>query len=116
MQKIRYYYNNTIDFIWGTILIVVFAGSLIGGPALLFYQIFRYLKDGEWISYSFLNGLEFLGGSIEQWVLHPADWVGLHTLFGKLPLSLSIVIVGFIISAMLYSGQENFRRERNLKN
>ena len=67
--------------------------GLFGGLGMLGYQIYMYLRSGEWYSFSVITGLRWLN---VQWAFYPKEWIGLYKILDDFPLSLGIFICGFI--------------------
>ena len=88
---------------WGKIVsglgvLVVLAGFLIVG-----WQIFVYLKHGEWVELPLLVLAALGPEKFAFWLANPSSWLGLHKLiYGLLkffPVSLFAVLVGAAMTA-----------------
>jgi hypothetical protein len=62
-------------------------GCIVGATLVFAYQIFAFLKTGEWLPLSLVSALSWAGVS---WAASPTEWQGLHRLLGWAPLSLSM--------------------------
>lgn len=88
---------NTRRFLSG---IIVFVGilSILAGLGVLGLQIYGYLKFGEWESVSVLA----TASPYWPWLNNPQTWFGLNKIVrdvcGLMPLSLSFVLVGWLIA------------------
>lgn len=88
---------NLRRFIFG---FVVFAGLLvaIAGLAVLAYQVFYYLRNGQWLSISVMS----VGAPYIPWLRDPQSWIGLYRLVRDAltlcPLSLALVLLGWMIA------------------
>lgn len=90
--------NQKIAREWGKIVsglgvLVVLAGFVIVG-----WQIFTYLKHGEWVELPLLILAALGPEKFVSWLANPSSWLGLHKLlYGFLkffPVSLFTVLVG----------------------
>jgi hypothetical protein len=70
-----------------TLSIVGALGCIIGATVIFAYQVFAFLKTGEWLPLSLISALSWAGVS---WAASPTDWQGLHRLLNWAPLSLSL--------------------------
>ncbi len=74
------------------------------GLLVLGYQAYSYLRTGEWLELSALDGLKYVvnkyivSPETWPWLWYPRDWVGIHDLLQILPLSLFVVLVVTLIS------------------
>ncbi|MBN5929496.1 hypothetical protein SC123_10035 [Legionella pneumophila serogroup 1] len=82
-----------------------------------YYQLYFWLKEGQYIDtslYSCFTPNKWTGigplsyipvtwtkTSLSQWLLNPADWVGLHKIIVYIFKSISIYVVGFFIGFLL---------------
>jgi hypothetical protein len=78
--------------------------GLLGALSIWFYQIFTFLRSGDWAPISVVTALGWL--KIE-WALFPTQWLGAHKILDFLPLSLFslgfAVISGLVLN---HSGEE----------
>ncbi len=56
------------------------------------WQCFEFLRGGAWPRHSVITGLAWAGAS---WAVSPMDWLGLHWLLQKIPLSLGLIVSSF---------------------
>lgn len=71
---------------------------LFGGLGVLGWQVYEYLKVGVWVPISIITALEWMQ---VQWAFSPNDWVGLHNILKKLPLSAAMcspALLGVVIA------------------
>ena len=68
---------------------------ILAGMVLFGYQIFLYLWDGNWHSISLMTLLLILEPS--PWIRNPETWLGLHKILSIMPLSLTLIVFGFLI-------------------
>src|SRR5262245_30143053 len=90
-------------------------GSWLAAVVVLGLQIILYLKNGAWLSLSVIDGLVHLSGERPSaWLLHPQDWIGLHNLLDKLPLSLGLLLLGVVAFVLLLktAAEDELRKER----
>ena len=85
------------DRIFSGFLIWVGLAVSLSGLAVLGYQTFLFLRDGEWISYSLLYLVKILPNGILLWARDPDSWFGLHKILNDLPLSGDLLLVGSCI-------------------
>jgi hypothetical protein len=83
----------------------IFVGGLFGGIFLIFYQIFLYLKFGAWTSFSLNYVIAHLGVKYQLWTEYPSDWIGLHSIFELIPLSLTLIVSGLFIGGRLMTSE-----------
>jgi hypothetical protein len=79
-------------FIWSG-LAVAFSGFSVLG-----YQIFLFLRDGEWISYRLLYLAKYLPDGVLRWANTPDSWFGPHRIIENIPLSAGLAFVGMFIT------------------
>ncbi len=68
---------------------------IINGFGICLYQIYYWLKYAEWNSFSLLFPLSYIS-EIREWVSYPYEWVGVHKILDFLPLSITLLMVGFL--------------------
>ena len=92
--------------------------SVIISLFVVLYQIYLYLKHGEWVSLSVIDGLLYLfRKNPPPWLIYPDDWIGVHRLLERTPLALGLfifailwlVVIGFL-SLKLAEYQEHRQR------
>lgn len=71
----------------------------MGGIALAMFQVFLYLKNGEWVRFHFLDVcIVFTPNKIALWLENPSSWLGLHKIIHSvldfIPISLFALSVG----------------------
>ena len=101
-----------LDYICGGIS--AFFGFLatsvaLGGFGLLGYQVFLFLKQGDWTPFPLLvafNAL-FENTTLQEWLHNPGSWFGLQELVSwilqETPLSLALIVPG-TLAAFLIAG------------
>ena len=67
---------------------------LLGGYAILGWQIYEYLRFDTWPAVSVLTALKLMGIS---WATNPMDWAGLHRILNAISLPLMMILFGWII-------------------
>lgn len=71
---------------------------VFSGMAILCFQVFVYLKDGEWIEFPLSILFAFGPEGFLMWLNNPRSWFGLHKIINGvlevMPLSLFFMIVG----------------------
>jgi len=104
----------------------LYTGTVLSGCAILltgffiiFRQLFVWLKNGEWRDMSLLKGVLYTDiDPIVSWLTHPQSWFGVHTIIHwvliSFPLSLFLIIVGFVIAnTELTDGKKFTKRDGN---
>lgn len=92
--------------------LIVLAGLLVAlaGVGILGYQAYLYLKFGEWRSISVFGAL----APFVPWLANPQSWPGLyrivHQALSLLPVSLSLVVLGWIIAGFAAGQRAAIRR------
>ena len=89
------------------------AGLGYGGLAvfvcLVSVQVYRWLRDGEWLHIGIADGLRFglvhccvkdgdtgWPAAIVQWLDSPANWLGMHKAFEIVPASLALFALSIV--------------------
>jgi hypothetical protein len=86
--------GNAISKTAGTLLGALLAGvPFLAGLILIGLQIYGWLRNGDWQSVSAIDGLRFF--SSNPWLLAPQDWIGVHSILSRLPLSVSLLAIGY---------------------
>jgi hypothetical protein len=75
---------------------LILASCFVGAIGVLAWQVYIYLRTGSWPGLSAIDLLRWLGIA---WADMPTDWIGVHRLLEETPLSLSIFLGGFALSA-----------------
>lgn len=84
------------------ILMLIF---IFSGISIFVYQIYIWLKYGYWQAISLLEPLLHIS-STSDWAMYPDTWIGVNTILEKTPLSLFLIIFGFVIPAIINSFEE----------
>ena len=69
-------------------------GLLLGGLCVFGWQAYQYLRFNEWISISIISALEWMN---IRWALYPVDWTGLHSILKAIPLSVTMLVAGWMV-------------------
>lgn len=64
---------------------------LIGGVGVLGYQAYHFLRSGDWLPMSSIDGLSRLGS---RWANEPDTWLGIWKILDVLPLTLALICLG----------------------
>lgn len=67
---------------------------LLGGIAVLAWQIYTYLRYNVWMPVSVLTLFEWMK---IQWAFNPTDWKGIHTILDFLPLSAAMIASAWMV-------------------
>ena len=73
------------------ILIPILALGVLGAIGIIGWQIYSYLKLGEWHSLSVITVLRWCN---IEWANSPSDWAGVHKILNEFPLSLASFVTG----------------------
>jgi hypothetical protein len=82
---------GTVDNFFKTAFIFLFSVPAIGIVA---WQIYTYLKDGEWQSVSLITCLQYFNNT---WATTPNDWQGLWNVLNMIPLSIMLLVIAATI-------------------
>ncbi|MEJ1392117.1 MAG: hypothetical protein RPU34_14715 [Candidatus Sedimenticola sp. (ex Thyasira tokunagai)] len=96
--------NNRVGFI-EKILQWIFNATgilfILAGIGLFGFQIFIYLKHGEWVEFPLTILTSFGPEKLVSWLSNPTSWQGLHKIIDGtlelIPLSLFAVIAGSVM-------------------
>ncbi len=75
------------------ILIPILVCGILGAIGILGWQVYTYLKFGEWHQLSVITALRW--SSIE-WAFSPTKWIGIYKILDGFPLSLASFFAGII--------------------
>ena len=73
---------------------LLLTATTVGFLAIVGYQIVMYLKTGSWHPLSVISFLKWLGSN---WAYNPTNWVGLYKILDFIPLSMAVVITGWLM-------------------
>ncbi len=94
---------NWFDKAWQRIVNVLGVLLILAGFLIIGFQIFLYLKNGEWIKLPLLYLVAFGPDNFVSWLDNPTSWLGLHKIvYGILdfiPVSLFSMLVGWAMTA-----------------
>lgn len=68
---------------------------LIVAAWVLLWQIFTYLREGSWTSFSLVDGLAWLKVT---WAVNPTDWLGLHILLNQIHVSIGFLLLSLLLA------------------
>ena len=81
--------------------------GFLGALGIWGWQIFTYLKVGEWRSLSVIDGMR----SLEiRWAHYPDAWIGVHKILNECPLALVPIGVA-VVSIWAFSAADSAARE-----
>ena len=90
--------EDKLSKVGGKIIKVIFGlggcAIFLSGIGIVSFQIYEYLKQGEWLSFTVIDGLLFIDSS---WAKEPDDWLGIWKILNTIPLSLALIILAFIV-------------------
>lgn len=89
--------------------IAILVLGVFAAIGILGWQIYGYLRQGEWPALSVIAALQWLN---IEWARSPRDWLGLHNLLDAMPLSLVVFFSGVVpISLWLWrNGREESKQ------
>ncbi len=73
------------------ILVPILGAGILATVGILVWQIYSYLRLGEWPSLSIITALHWLN---VDWARSPHDWAGVHKVLDAMPLSLTAFVAG----------------------
>ncbi len=73
------------------ILMPILGAGILAAVGMLGWQIYSYLRLGEWPSLSIITALLWLN---VDWARSPNDWAGVHKILDAIPLSLTAFLAG----------------------
>jgi len=85
--------------IFERIFYCLYFGFCFAGIGVLGHQTIFYLRKSAWkpLSVTVIDGLLHLNRkSPPDWLLDPQDWIGLHNLLDRTPLSLALFLLGLV--------------------
>jgi hypothetical protein len=92
-----------LDRTWEIIVKIIGVIIILAGIGIVGFQIFIYLKNGEWIELPLLYLVTYGPNEFVSWLYNPTSWLGLHKIiYGALkliPLSLCLILVGAAFTA-----------------
>ena len=78
--------------------------TVLGGASFLAcfgivgWQIFHYLKDGDWQPLSVITAMGWAG---LEWAFSPTSWLGLYKVLDWMPLSIAALALTLLASIIL---------------
>ena len=76
------------------LLMIIGVAFCLGGAGIVVYQIYTYLKSGNWEPISTIDALLLFE---IQWAMNPTDWLGAWKVLDKIPASVPIFVCGLIV-------------------
>jgi hypothetical protein len=80
--------NDEIEYLYSAIF-------FLAALAIIFWQVYAYLRFSIWNEVSLITALMWIDSN---WATYPTDWIGLHNLLQKIPLSGLSFLIGFLVS------------------
>jgi hypothetical protein len=87
------------------LVICALLAGIAGALSVLGYQAYTFLRFGEWPAMSVIAALHWAD---LRWAQSPQDWLGVHKILAKIPLSIAIFFCG-LIPLLLFSSWEDRR-------
>lgn len=84
--------NETSNFFGEMLGYILIAAPFIASTAIVGFQVYIWLRSGSWPKISVLDGLKYLSNN--QWLVHPTDWTGLHSMLSDGALSAALFLIG----------------------
>ena len=87
-----------VKAVWVPLLKYGSVGFIVGwifvGLPVVGYQVVVYLRSGQWMKLSAIDGFKyFISRDTWSWLWSPQDWIGIHELLESTPLSLFLVLI-----------------------
>jgi hypothetical protein len=67
---------------------------ILGGVAVFGWQVYAYLRHNIWTPVSVIVALQWME---IRWAINPSDWFGLYNILVKMPLSLTMMVMGWMV-------------------
>lgn len=80
-RDMAYKIYKVLEIIFLVISFIFIVGGIAAGAAVLGYQVYTYLKDAVWVSYSINSALTsdpLSNFAVGIWASNPQSWLGLH--------------------------------------
>jgi hypothetical protein len=74
---------------------IVGLAVMLFGACVVGWQVYEYLRYNIWTPVSVINALQWME---IRWAINPRDWLGLYNILIKIPLSLTMMWVGWLIA------------------
>ncbi len=100
-------------------------GCLAAFLCLIGLQVYRWLRDGEWVHIGVSDGLRValahLGvtpestgrlSALAHWIDAPVDWLGLHKVLEVLPASLALFAISILGNSLFVYTTDRVRQYR----
>ena len=84
--------NDDLVVVLGEFVLYGLGFSIMAPFGVLVYQIYWYLRIGEWEPLSVITGLRWMK---VDWAFHPNEWIGLYKILNDMPLAFGIFIFTF---------------------
>ena len=68
---------------------------MLFGACVVGWQVYEYLRYNIWTPVSVINVLQWMEMG---WAINPRDWLGLYNILIKIPLSLTMMWIGWLIA------------------
>lgn len=78
-------------------------GAMFGGllataaVCVVGWQVYTYLRHDIWTPVSIITALQWMD---MNWAWRPSDWLGFYNILLKIPLSVSLFVVGVVLSVI----------------
>ncbi|MEW8202711.1 MAG: hypothetical protein AB2697_21855 [Candidatus Thiodiazotropha endolucinida] len=69
--------------------------SILAGIGVLIYDIYSYLKSGNWDS---IDTIDLLREMKADWAFNPTDWIGLWEVLNAIPLFIILIILPILLA------------------
>lgn len=67
---------------------------IFGGLGVVGWQVYEFLRNNSWNPVSVVTALQWMK---IQWALNPTDWIGLYNILQMVPLSLMMIVSGWMV-------------------
>jgi hypothetical protein len=96
-------FRQELGFSLGRLIVT---STSLSASGILTYQVFFWLRDGEWLNLPALRLLEWVSVNTQNpdllsWAENPGSWHAVHDLFALCPLWLFLALIGVLLAALV---------------
>lgn len=96
-DSLERYLITPLLWVMGISLVLIAGSAILAGLAIPAWQVFVWLRDGEWVPFSIIDSLRPISAffsrfdsswtAFDAWLATPASWIGVHKLLSFLHAS-----------------------------
>lgn len=113
MEIIECYFNKGLEKGLLAISIAFYLLAVLSGVGVIAFQVYYYLSTGSWLKYDLNNLIAMIGEDYAEWAFHPDSWIGLHEVLSKIPLSIFLFAIFYLVGFLLYGGYKSFKADND---